>query len=280
MDSLNTKLYKLLNKEFVDEFKKLVKIECKPYRTPKYSIEYYLYYIILVLKDLNTWKSLQLLHETKPQNHYKTIQDKHYEWSGKKLYEKTYKIVDKTYHLNTNDDDVLTLFIDSSNIYNKNGYENIGYGQNPKKQESRVSVICDKNKNIHSIILIKSINKTENKNTLPHDSTTITPNLDNLFDTKFKYKSINLVGDKGYASTLQTKEQIKSKYNVDIVYPHKQNQKIKTSEEHKILLKDRYVIENVFAKLKVYSRITIRKDKKESTYMGFLYLASMLIFKK
>jgi hypothetical protein len=279
MDTLNAKLYKLLNKEFIIEFKKQVKNECNPCRTPKYSIEYYLYYIILVLTDLNTWKALTLLHDTKPKNHYKTIQDKHYEWSGKNLYEKTYKNIHKIYHLNTTNDDILTLFIDSSNIYNKSGIENVGYGQNPKKQESRISAICDKNKNIYSFIMVKTINKTEKKKTLPHDSITIVPNLTNLFETDFKYKSINLVGDKGYAITQQTKENIKNKYKVDVVYPHKKNQKQKTSEEHKILLKDRYVIENVFAKLKVYNRLTVRKDKKECSYMGFLYLASMLIFK-
>ena len=197
-----------------------------------------------------------------------------------KLYEKTYKIINKKHHLNTNNDDILTLFIDSSNIYNKNGIEQIGYGQNPKKQESKISLICDKDKNIHSIILVHSINKTDNKKTLPNDATTIIPNLENLLETKFNYKAINLVGDKGYASTLEMKEHTKNKYKVNIVYPHRQNQKVKTSEEHKILLKDRYVIENVFAKLKIYNRITVRKDKKECTYVGFLYLASMLIFKK
>ena len=31
----------------------------------------------------------------------------------------------------------LTLFIDSSNIYNKYGIDDIGYGFNPKKRESK-----------------------------------------------------------------------------------------------------------------------------------------------
>jgi hypothetical protein len=47
----------------------------------------------------------------------------------------------------------LELFIDSTGIYNKRGIENIGYGHNPKKQVSRLSLICDINKNIHSITL-------------------------------------------------------------------------------------------------------------------------------
>lgn len=280
MDNYKNKLYAILNKEFVDEFVKLSGYSWLSSRTPKYSTEYYLYHIILVLTDLKSWKSLQLLMNNKPKNHYKTIQDKHYKWSQDNIYERTYKAINKKYHQNQSDTDILNLFIDSTNIYNKYGHENIGYGQNPKKQESRISAICDENKNIHSLILVKSITKTDIKNTLPHDSSTIIPSLDNLLNTNLKYKEINLIGDKGYATNEQTKKGIKDKYRVNLVYPHKRNQIIKTSDEHKKLLKHRYVIENVFCKLKVYDRITVRKDKKECTYMGFAYLASMLFFKK
>ena len=47
----------------------------------------------------------------------------------------------------------LILFIDTTIIYNKNGNENIGFGQNPKKQDTIISAICDKNKTIHSLII-------------------------------------------------------------------------------------------------------------------------------
>ena len=40
---------------------------------------------------------------------------------------------------------------------------NTGYGMNPKKKESRISVICDKDKNVFSLTLIKVKEKTVNK---------------------------------------------------------------------------------------------------------------------
>ena len=58
------------------------------------------------------------------------------------------------------------------------------------------------------------------------------------------------------------------------------NQKEKTPESSKKLLKNRHVIENVFAKLKRFGRICMRKDKLVSTFKGFLFLATILTFKK
>jgi hypothetical protein len=70
--------------------------------------------------------------------------------------QKTYKINNFKYSKN------LELFIDSTDIYNKRGIENIGYGHNPKKQVSRLSLICDINKNIHSITLVNANTKIIN----------------------------------------------------------------------------------------------------------------------
>ena len=109
-------------------------------RKTKYSVEYYLYYIILVLKELQSWKSLKYLLTNNKTNHYKTIQDIHLEWSRLNIYKITYNIILQKYKLdNLKSSSNLTLFIDSSNIYNKNGCTNTGYGMNPKKKESRIS---------------------------------------------------------------------------------------------------------------------------------------------
>ena len=87
------KLSKIIDIEYVNEFKKIVNIKCKPKRKSKYTIEYYLYNIILVLKNLQKWESLKLFHNEKQKFHYKTIQDKHLEWSKLNLYEETYRIL-------------------------------------------------------------------------------------------------------------------------------------------------------------------------------------------
>ena len=275
-------LCEIIDKEFIDEFICSVKKHCKPIRKPKYSTIYYLYNILLVLTELQTWKSLKLLHTNKSKYHYKTIQDKHLEWSRLNLYEITYKIINEKYHQSKlKKSSNLTLFIDSTNIYNKNGQENIGYGQNYKKQESRVSAICDSNKNIYSLTLVDTQIKNEkHKKTLPNDSKTVISSVTNLLETDLKYKSLNLVGDKGYATKEQDRVHLKETYKINLIYPHKKNQKVKTPLTHKKLLKNRYVIENVFAKLKVYVRVCCRKDKLACTYMGFVYLSAMLIFTK
>jgi hypothetical protein len=136
-------------------------------RKTKYSVEYYLYYIVLVLKEIQSWKSLKYLLNNKKPYHFKTIQDIHLEWSRLNIYKITYNIILQKYKLdNLKLSSNLTLFIDSSNIYNKNGCMNIGYGINPKKKESRMSVICDRDKNVFSLTLIKVNQKTVNQKQL------------------------------------------------------------------------------------------------------------------
>ena len=235
----------------------------------------------MVLTDLQKWKSLKLLHQEKEANHYKTIQDIHLKWSKLNLYEKTYKNINQKHNpTNFKKSKNYVLFIDSSNIYNKNGVEKIGYGQNPKKKESRISAICDENKNIQSLVLIDTIQKTEIKKTMPHDSKTIEQSLKDLTKKQIICKTIQLVGDKGYTIKKEEKLKLKENFNTEIVYPNKKNQKTRTLKRHKKLLKKRYVIENVFQQLKKYDRICMRKDKLECTYMGFLYLATIINFKK
>lgn len=281
MNNIQEKLEEILDAEFIDEFINLVNVELPPVRKPQYTTQYYLYNILLALTDLQKWSSLHLLHTKNTKYHFKTIQNKHLEWSKKHLYEKTYKIINQKYHLNNLKKSAnLVVFIDSSNIYNKIGSSKTGYGQNPKKKESRISAICDEHMNVHSMTLIKTIKKTEIKNTFPHDSRTIESSLTDLFKSEIKCRSLKVVGDKGYALKITEKQRINQKFNTEIIYPHKRNQKEKTPIKHKKYLKKRYVVENLFAKLKKYGRICMRKDRLECTYMGFLYLAVMINFKK
>jgi len=279
------KLLEFFDIEIIMIFIKTIKKYCHNKRKTKYSIEYYLYHIILVLKELSSWKSLKYLLGNNKPNHYKTIQDIHLKWSRFNIYKIVYNILLKKYKLDyLKRSSNLILFIDSSNIYNKNGSVDTGYGMNPKKKESKISVICDKNKNIYSLSLVKANQKTVNqkvvRKTLPHDSKTIKISVDDLQQNKLKYKNLYLVGDKGYALNKTDKDKLLIDKNVILVYPHKKNQKEKTPKKHKVYLNKRYVIENVYSKLKRYNRICIRKDKLDTTYLGFCFLASLLTFKK
>ena len=290
-DVSDSQLEELLDIEFANEIIELINIVSPNSREPKYSNKYYLYNIILLLTDLQKWKSLSLLHRDKKKNHYKTIQDKHLEWSKLNIYEDAYRIMLKKYkHIDLKKSANLVLFIDSSIIYNKNGNENIGFGQNPKKQDTVISAICDENKVIHSLIVTKTQfkkRKRKNKNntettikTHHADVKTVIPSICNLLETNLKYRHIKLVGDKGYIMKKNDKEELLNLYNIEMIHPHRRNQKEKTPKNSKKLLKKRYVIENVFANLKKFDRICMRKDRLESTFRGFLFLATILTFKK
>lgn len=275
------KLKKKMNSEYIDAVIKMINIKCSSKRTPTYTNIYYLYNIVLVLTDLKKWESLQLLYENSCENHYKTIQDKHLEWSRLNIYEDAYNLLLKKYKLPIlKNSSNFVLYIDSTLSYNKNGSECIGYGQNPKKKETKTSVICDKNKTIYSIDICDVNHRTPIKNTLIDDAHTVETSLQQLLKNKLKCKKIILVGDKGYARTKIDKEHIKNSFNVELLYPHRKNQKISTPKRTKYFLKNRYVIENVFSTLKNFDRICLRKDKLTATFQGFLYLAAIITFKK
>ena len=277
---LNGKLYELIDKRFVDEFITVV-TEHSQKRTPKYPVEYYLYHIILVLSDVVKWSSLAKIRTVidKRPFHYKTIYAKHLEWSREDLYKKTYVIMNTKYHSHLwKDATTMDLLIDTTSIYNNNGQENIGYGGNPKKQESRISVISDVDKNVYSVTLVKTIQRTETKRTHPSDSRTVEASVVEL-KHYYQDKEINLTGDKGYATSLRDRDELKRKYNVKLIYPNRSNQRERTPEEYKPKLAVRYKVEHVFADLKKFNRICIRRDNYECTYMGFVYLAIMVMFK-
>ncbi len=282
------KLSTVLDSNYIDVFMTLVSEKCKPKRKPKYSNEYYLYYITLVLTDVQKWTSLQkLCFEKEKKTHYKTIQDVHLKWSKLNIYEEAYKIILNNYaNINLKMSANLILYIDSTDIYNKNGYENVGFGQDPKKKKTRVSAICNDKKQILSIVIVKT-NTKNNKvdslksiQTLKHDSTTIESSIKNLLIDVNNCKQVKLVGDKGYLRTKVDKQIILDTLNTEIIHPNKKNQLERTPIARKKLLKNRYVIENVFATLKRFDRICMRKDKLDVTYKGFLFLATIITFKK
>lgn len=281
MTDYNKKIHKILDSEYVDAILYTINKLCPHKRQPKYSNIYYLYHIILVLTQLQKWESLNLLFTCTSKYHFKTIQDKHLEWSKLNIYEEAYRyLLDKYKHFNLKKSSNLILFIDTTHIYNKGGVENIGYGYNPKKKETKISAICDENKNIYSSIISSVNHKSPSKTTLKDDAHLVEENLENLLEMDFKYKKIKLVGDKGYARTKQDKKYIQDNFNVQLNYPHRKNQKEKTPNSVKKLLKNRYVIENVFARIKRFDRICIRKDRLTTTFKGFMYMAIILQFRK
>jgi hypothetical protein len=136
MDYLK-KLLEFFSTEIIDIFINTVNEYCKNKRTPKYTTEYYLYNIILVLRKTSSWSSINEFNDKNP-FHYKIINKMHLKWSKLNIYNIVYNKLLNKYILNTlKGSSNLTLFIDSSNIYNKYGIDDIGYGFNPKKENQK-----------------------------------------------------------------------------------------------------------------------------------------------
>ena len=92
----------------------------------------------------------------------------------------------------------------------------------------------------------------------------------NNIKTKFNNDgNITITGDLGYLTSKKFKLNNK---NISLITPKRKNQKIKNTKDEKIKLCSRYKIENCFGLIKQYERIIIRKDKKISTFMSFIYM--------
>ncbi len=335
---------KKMTKEKINSILFVLNEKCKPQRIPKYSNEYYLYHISLILTDFQKWESLKHILVNNDKYHYKTIQDVHLLWSSLNIYNDAHELLLKNSgKLDCKKSKNFNIFIDTSDIYNKNGVENIGYTNDPKKKKTKISAICDENKTILALIVTQKSSKQKEdikkpspktikekvddkiekklkiiekelkkcvsiencehicekinksikhvkhnvnnkkeifkfvaKDTLRHDSQTIEETLDILPAISCKNKK--LIGDGGYIRNKEDKQLLLEKYNVDLIHPQRKNQKEHTSLKNKKLLKKRYVIENVFQKLKRFDRICMRKDKLTTTFTGFLMLATILIF--
>jgi transposase len=64
---------------------------------------------------------------------------------------------------------------------------------------------------------------------------------------------------------------------INLITAKRKNQHKKNTAGEKLILKKRYLIENVFAKIKKFNRIHVRRDKLIVTYMGFVHIALMKI---
>lgn len=229
-----------------------------------FSNEYYLENFQYMLNDLCKWQSLSIIYKNSKQYHWKTIANKFRQWSRFNIFEIAYdKMLADNILSENRSSTTLNLYIDTSDISNLNGSELTGYGQNKKKKQTKVSFICDRNKNVYCMSFY-----TPNTS----DVKTIISSI-NQIKNKFKYRKINLVGDKGYIS-LAVKNELKN-FNIDLIYPHKKNM-TPTPQRSKTHLKKRYLIEHTIKDNKKNNRISLRKDKLIQTFKSFLFLSAII----
>ena len=120
----------------------------------------------------------------------------------------------------------------------------------------------------------KTNDKIINKNTiktLPHDTNSLLQSIKKL--NKKISKKTNIIGDKGFIINPSKITDI----NINLITPKRTNQKTRNTEQEKIKLKKRSVIERWFGRLKNFNRIMVRRDKLISTFMGFVYLGCICI---
>ena len=72
----------MLNKEKKALILKKIEECCPQKRKPKYSNEYFLDRILLILKDVQTWRSFKRIYPTEKPGHYTTILKKFHKWSN------------------------------------------------------------------------------------------------------------------------------------------------------------------------------------------------------
>jgi hypothetical protein len=261
-----------------DTIIKYANLFCPKIYKSKFTNEYYLNNILYVLSDFVSWKSLQHSCHILSKNiyHYKTIHSIHKLWCDNNVYEYAYNEM-----INDNEKCKLTenIYIDNTLIINKNGSEDVGYGNGICRKKKYTALTCVVNEYNKALIIFSNKTKTKekiynNKNiiikTLPHDTKSLiiaTNILENI------NKTVYLIGDKGY---IMNKNKIQNK-KIILVTPKKRNQLIKNTQIEKDKLKNRYKIENWFATLKCFNRIHVRRDKLINTYIGFVFLGCICI---
>lgn len=252
---------------------KYANLYCPNKSNSLYTNKYYLLNILTVLSDVVAWKKLIItkIYNNKKKYHYKTINNIHLLWCKKNVYIDAFNEISNNNNLCNITDN---MYIDGTLIINKSGIEGIGYGgETRKKKFTSLTAIC--NENIKCIKIF--VNDTNEKiiynkkiKTLQHDSCGIIPAI-KLINTNKKY---NLVGDCGY---IINPKKIIEYPNVKLITYKKKNQKNQNNEDDTNKLSKRYKVENLFAKIKKFNRIHVRRDKKLITYLGFVYLGCIAI---
>jgi hypothetical protein len=280
-----------LKKDHFNIILKYIDLLCPNKRTPKYSNEYYLTNILNLLTHVTSWRSLKKTSFYKfglignddisfsKDNHFKTINSKHIKWSKLGVYEKAYnEILGKK--VDNLDGNVLNLIIDATNIINKCGIDGVGYGTESRKKKFTKITIISEGSNVVTVhdhkVNDKDIrfgDKVKKIKTLEHDIKGIIPAVMKIKTNK----NIFLAGDKGYIVSEETKKMLKKEHNINIVTPYRKNMKKKNTAKEKKILKTRHLVENSICKIKAFSRIHVRRDKKLINYMGFMYLALIKI---
>ena len=176
------------------------------------------------------------------------------------------------------------FFIDATYIPNKNGFEDVVVNPELKKKNvTKLSTLSDVDGFILSVSLSKSkkkkikYNKKEKEIKTANHDIELMQDLLNECNPSIKISDDNkysLIGDKGYKTD---KNYYIQKEEITIISPDKKNQKKNLINRHqRKKLGYRFIIENSINGFKHNSRISIRKDGKSNTFMGWVFISCLL----
>jgi hypothetical protein len=267
---MKTEIYEHFKKYIIE----IVKDKYPQKRTRKYSFEYYLENFVHVLNDFVKWSSLQFLDKKQKSYHWKSIYNEFNKWTKDNVFEEAfYKFINSKYFKisKVKKDKNINLFIDVTKIANHLGSEGIAInGEYKKKNVTNLTIICDQNKLPLSVSCLATNKIIYNgRKTSVHEIKNVQNTLNNINLPIKDYINLNLIGDRGYIS--QEKFKIMGR-KLNTITPKRKNQHTKNTNKEKNLLKNRHIIENLFATIKSNNRLIIRKDKKLNNYLSFLYM--------
>lgn len=182
------------------------------------------------------------------------------------VFYRLFKRIRNVYLHNTLSNNV-SLYIDSTSIYNKSGIRKIGRNKFYKnKNITKISLMTDSNGFPLSVLFMKG-NYHDNSVFNKHirDAIVLIPK-----------KSIRIIADKAYSS--KSNYELLDKHNFQHIIPPRKNMKIYKSYNYNVNdYKKRIKIEHFFSRLKSFKHINIRYDKRLNTYIGFVYFALSII---
>lgn len=261
---------RLVSKEIFEDLVYDISSICPPERYSDYSISHYLRALLFILKTSCSYRDVLEIFDDVPNGHHSTIHKKFQAWAQAGVF---LGIFDKLLQIYSRDQldhlEVLDVFVDSTHIRNKNGSDLISFGHKDHgKLGNTISTAVDSNR----FPLYFRVDSADY-----NDAQLIDPILEDLDKSEYLPPELNVIGDKGYIKKLKKRVE---KRKINLVTPRRKNEKRRNTKKEVKKMKGRHVVENVFASLKQYKRISNRYEKKSENYFSYLLLAMILLGKK
>lgn len=233
------------------------------YPNSKYSLDLIINELIYVLNTGLSWRNLR-----------SKINSKTLYWHFSKfvkydIFKKLFEVLRSNFYNYTGNkiNDTTYLIVDSTIIWNKFGIDRLGRNKYYKnKRAMKISLLTDINGIPLSIFYLLG-NRHDNICFIDHVDDVIK----NLPKCNFKF-----LCDKGY--TCNKNYKYLEKNNFSHIIPPRKNMKIYNSYKYdKKEYKKRIIIEHIFSRLKMFRRINLRYDKLFINYINFVYLALSII---